>query len=139
MTMREKTLDAARDAVMRDRNLNYGCPEKGFQTIAHLWNVYLGAIQEARGGPAYLEKHDVAVLLDLVKTARIVTSPDKHDHWVDKAGYAACGAECAVEEREPERGTWGGDPAPAGGSDAFADGWAEAHAEWLRQQRVGGE
>jgi hypothetical protein len=32
-------------------------------------------------------------MMALVKVSRISTSPSKLDHWVDLAGYAACGGE----------------------------------------------
>ena len=83
-TIRESTLDDAKLIISSDRNLDYGTPEQNFQTIASLWTTYTGRVV----GP-----HDVAVMLLLVKVARIRTSPKKQDHWVDIAGYAACGAE----------------------------------------------
>jgi len=34
--------------------------------------------------------------MNLLKLARIKTSPEHADHWIDIAGYAACGGEVAT-------------------------------------------
>ena len=41
----------------------------------------------------FLEPHDVAAMLALLKIARIASGHAKADNWVDLAGYAACGGE----------------------------------------------
>lgn len=81
---RESILDQAKQIVMQDRNLDYGSPEDNFRDIAELWTTYT----ETKFDP-----HDVAVMMVLVKISRLKTSPSKEDHWVDIAGYAACGAQ----------------------------------------------
>ena len=86
---RESILTEALEIVSRDRNLDYGEPERNFTAIAELWTTYLNHPIEA---------HDVAVALLLVKVARIRQSPSKADHWIDIAGYAACGGEVAHTE-----------------------------------------
>jgi len=84
VTIREDILDAAKMIVSSDRNVDYGTPEDNFKQIAALWSVYKGTLFS----PA-----DVAVMMLLLKVARLGTSPAKLDHWVDIAGYAACGGE----------------------------------------------
>lgn len=88
LSTRESVLEEARNYITKDRNSSYGEPENNFQTIANLWNAYIG-------GDRMFQPHDVAVLMSLVKVARIKTSPHKRDNWVDGAGYMACGAEVA--------------------------------------------
>jgi len=83
---REDILEQAKEIISTDRNIEYGSPERNFAAIAELWTVYLGH---------EIKPHDVAVALMLVKVARIRQSPSKTDHWVDLAGYAACGGEVA--------------------------------------------
>ncbi len=95
MPIREDTLDAARAAVMGERPLAYGEPEDNFRRIAMFWNIYLHE-RGIRAGKA-IEPHDVALMLDLLKTARLIASPNHQDSYVDKAGYAACGAEVAAK------------------------------------------
>lgn len=86
---RKETLDEAARCVMSDRNRDYGGPEDNFRTIAAIWNAYLAA----RGYTVDIEPVDVANLMIGVKLARAGTSPEKADHYVDLAGYAACAAE----------------------------------------------
>ena len=83
---REDILAQAKMIISADRNVDYGEPERNFEDIATLWSVYKGVEFEA---------HDVAVMEILLKVARIKQSPSKDDHWVDIAGYAACGGEVA--------------------------------------------
>ncbi len=88
---RVSTLERAKQAVMNDRNNDYGDPEDNFQHIAHMWNAYLSTDEDD------LLPTDVAAMMIIVKLARITTSPQNQDHWVDAAGYAACGYGCAAE------------------------------------------
>lgn len=85
-TVRQDLLDQAKVIVSQDRNVDYGSPEENFQTIARLWSEFIDFS---------LEPHQVAAMLALVKVARIKQSPRKMDHWIDIAGYAACGGEVA--------------------------------------------
>lgn len=39
----------------------------------------------------------------MVKLSRLMWTPAKRDSWVDIAGYAACGLECALHEDEERR------------------------------------
>jgi len=81
--------------VNKDRSATHGEPEDNFRTIALLYSAYLDAIDYNSNG---LQAHDVAVLNILQKVSRIATSPNHPDHWVDIAGYAACGGQCATKE-----------------------------------------
>ena len=83
-TERKRVLETAARYVSADRNTSYGTPESNFSMIAEFWSTYLGYPVVA---------HDVAAMMSLMKIARITTSPDKDDNWIDLAGYAACGAE----------------------------------------------
>ena len=87
--IRQQLLDEAKKIIGSDRNLDYGRPENNFAVIAALWTAYKDVEFDA---------HDVAVMMVLLKVARIKTSPGKTDHWVDIAGYAGCGGEVAVLE-----------------------------------------
>ena len=75
--------------MLTDRNLDYGDPEDNFRDIAAIWTVQLGSKLRAPITPA-----EVAALSIGIKIARLITSPRVADHWVDVAGYAACGAAC---------------------------------------------
>lgn len=86
---RERVLALALEAVTKDRNIDYGNPEDNFADIAGLWNSYFQ-------GKSVISPTDVAVAMILMKVARIRTSPMNEDHWVDIAGYAACGFQTAL-------------------------------------------
>lgn len=87
---RAEILDAAKRIVTGDREDQYGKPEDGFEAIAALWAAYLrGAGVEID----FLDAHDVAAMMALLKIARIATGGSKADNWIDLAGYAACGGE----------------------------------------------
>lgn len=88
MTAREDVLNTAKKAVTQDRNLDYAAPEDNFKDISDMWNIYIRNL----GRP--IQPHDEAVHQIIVKISRIKQSPQKFDHWVDIAGYAACGYEC---------------------------------------------
>lgn len=93
LSTREQVLAAARTAVCGHRATDYGTPEDNFGTIAKLWSVYKGTQFTAT---------DVAMMMALLKVARIKSGSNTTDSFVDLAGYAACAAECA--EREGKHG-----------------------------------
>lgn len=95
---RNDILKTAIDITSKDRQNTYGKPEKSFEKIANLWTGYLENYKLPDG--TRLNATDVAVLLALLKVARIATSPNHTDNWIDLAGYAACGGEIATEEKE---------------------------------------
>jgi hypothetical protein len=86
---RGQILDEAKRIVSQDRNVEYGTPEDNFGRIAVMWGAYLN--QDIR-------RHDVAAMMIMLKLARIGQSPHVMDHWVDIAGYAACGGEVRPQE-----------------------------------------
>lgn len=95
MTTRKEILKQATDAVCTDREGQYGSPEDNFRRIADLWTAYWG------GYP--FEPKDVAMMMSLLKIARIATGKHKDDNYIDLAGYAACGGELGSKEpREPD-------------------------------------
>ena len=93
---RSEVLSKADSYVNGDREQDYGSPESNFQTIADLWAVYLQGCGVAID---FLEPHDVAAMLALLKIARIASGHAKADNWVDLAGYAACGGEIVTVDK----------------------------------------
>lgn len=85
---RAEILDAAKVCVCGQREQDYGKPENSFKTIADLWNAYLGFPAEYS-----IETGDVAMMMALLKIARIRSGTATDDSFVDLAGYAACGGE----------------------------------------------
>lgn len=94
---RSEILDAAKNCVCGKREQDYGSPENNFNTIARLWTIYLQAANNGRA-PAIYEK-DVAIMMSLLKIARIATGTATDDSFIDLAGYAACGGEVACNTK----------------------------------------
>lgn len=86
---RAKILDTAKDYVTRDRAADHGDMEDNFLTIAAYWNTHLGIHSI---GP-----QDVAVMMTLLKLARIRQNEKHLDNWIDACGYMACGGEIVSE------------------------------------------
>lgn len=82
---RAEILDGAKACVCEDRERQYGTPEDSFGFIARLWGAYLG--------DNTLSGHDVALMMALLKIARIQTGRYKADSYIDAAGYIACAGE----------------------------------------------
>jgi hypothetical protein len=91
---RADILHAAEKCVCGQRETDYGTPEDNFKTIAGLWETYLRRACVDEAGGVYIEANDVAMMMALLKIARIAAGGGKADSWIDLAGYAACGAEC---------------------------------------------
>lgn len=85
---RSYILQKAESIVNGDRNNQYGEPNQDFSRTAKMWGAYLGI---------NLEAHDVAAMMVMLKVSRIRWDPEKFDSWLDLAGYAACGWDCAAE------------------------------------------
>jgi len=85
---RSAVLADADQLVNGDRNAAYGPPTQDFARTAAMWSAYLGIEVQA---------HDVAALMVMLKVSRISWSPERRDSWVDLAGYAACGWDCAKD------------------------------------------
>ena len=99
-SIRGKVLTEAHDLITGDRNNRYGPPTQDFQRTAEILN----AIGYRRPGGKGLQPHDVAVIQIALKMSRVTWTPDKRDSWVDIAGYAACGYECADEQGQVNNG-----------------------------------
>jgi hypothetical protein len=91
---REECLNQAKKCVCGEREQDYGTPENNFRQIAALWSAYTGQ--------SYTPV-DVAMMMALLKVARIKSGTGTEDSFVDLAGYAACGAEIkGTREEEPD-------------------------------------
>lgn len=85
---RAEILDEAKRIVTADRANAYGPPEDNFRRIADLWTEYVSEIWKKR---EYFKAEDVAVMMILMKVARLIETPGHKDSWQDIAGYSACG------------------------------------------------
>jgi hypothetical protein len=103
---RAQILEEAISIICGDRNVQYGEPDADFRRTANLLNALEFNVS---GKP--LESHHIAIIGIALKLSRMTWSPEKRDHWLDVAGYAACGWECAEHktnscEPEPDDHVW---------------------------------
>jgi hypothetical protein len=98
----ETTLRTALELTGGDRAKQHGDKRQNHQNIADLWNAYLGG--KAVFGPSAgmsiwrrepFTPHDVAIMMCLLKIARLKSGSHNPDNYIDLAGYAGVAAECA--------------------------------------------
>ena len=89
---REDILRRAAECVSGQREQDHGKPEHNFAMIAQLWSAYRGIEFDAV---------DVAMMMALLKIARISSGHGCEDSFVDLAGYAACGGEIYAKGGAP--------------------------------------
>ena len=98
---RQEILKKAEECVCGQREQDYGTPEDNFKIIADLWNDYLGLFDIFKRDKTtdqmipvkHITPQDVAMMMALLKIARIKNGGGTGDSFVDLAGYAACGGE----------------------------------------------
>jgi hypothetical protein len=95
---RRDILRCAEKCVCGKREQDYGTPESNFKLIADLWNDYLKKEQSS----VVVDALDVAMMMALLKIARIRNGGGTGDSFVDLAGYAACGGEINAEKKATE-------------------------------------
>lgn len=88
---RKEILDKATEMVCGHREQDYGSPEDNFTRIALLWSAWL----DVEVTPV-----DVAMMMAMMKAARIKGGTMTEDSFVDGAGYFACGGEIAAKIKE---------------------------------------
>lgn len=84
LNTRAYILREAERCVCGHREQDYGSPEDNFKIIACLWSAYLDHP---------VNPLDVAMMMSLLKVARIRSGNGTMDSFIDLAGYAACGGE----------------------------------------------
>jgi len=82
---RDEIIENAKTLISGQRAIDYGDARDNFDRIAAGWNI----ITENLDGPI-TAKH-VALMMDWVKTARLLETIDHDDSWIDKVGYSALG------------------------------------------------
>lgn len=80
--LRSEFINTVSKIVNESRVSEYGKPEDSFANIASFWSTYLDTD---------ISREDVAVMMALLKIARIKADIKHIDSWVDLAGYAVCG------------------------------------------------
>ena len=96
-----KTLRTALDLTGGDRAKQHGDKRANHQNIADLWNAYFSRNSAAPDGatewrsPIIFSAHDVAVMMCLLKIARLKSGTHNPDNYIDLCGYAGIAAEIA--------------------------------------------
>ncbi len=88
---RSSVLDTAKQYVTKDREATHGDMENNFEAVAMLWEQYFNC--EWSFSPV-----DVAVMMALLKIARLKSNKDNPDNYIDTCGYMACAGELALRK-----------------------------------------
>ena len=97
---RDEVLDTAKELINGSRAKDYGDAYDNFERIAEGWNI---VIRNAMTTHGHITPQHVALMMDWVKTARLLNDIDKADSWIDKCGYSALGSEFSDREREIQK------------------------------------
>tara|TARA_R110000823_G_scaffold207592_1_gene338143 strand:+ start:1106 stop:1366 length:261 start_codon:yes stop_codon:yes gene_type:complete len=81
---RGQILDEAKRLTLNEREAIYGTPLVNHQRIAKFWSIYL----EHEVTP-----QDVALMMALVKVARLIQTPDHLDSVIDLCSYGSIAGE----------------------------------------------
>lgn len=86
---RSEVLKSVDTIINGARQENYGNPESNFSRISAYWTQYLSKD---------ISPADVAVMMVLMKVARLQNNINHEDSWIDICGYAANGCEIVTEK-----------------------------------------
>jgi hypothetical protein len=86
---RSDILDTAKQYINVDRADTHGDAESNFGLIAAYWSAHLNK---------NIKPHDVAVMMTLMKLARMRSNPAHVDSAIDAAGYSALAGEIGTGE-----------------------------------------
>jgi hypothetical protein len=92
-SVRAHILRTAETYVTKERATEHGAMEDNFATIASYWSEHLST---------KVTPVDVAVMMTLLKIARIKTNAVNRDNWIDGCGYLACGGELVDRKLKSE-------------------------------------
>jgi len=95
---REEILQKAEKLINGPRAKDYGDAYENHARIADGWNVIVNGAMLSHG---YLTPAHVILMMDWLKTSRLVETIDHEDSWIDKAGYTALGAEFVSRDARP--------------------------------------
>lgn len=94
---KEEILKKSAELVSGNRAKDYGDALENFDRIATGWNVIMDGALTSHG---YLTAQHVALMMDWVKTARLINTLDHEDSWIDKCGYSCIGGSFSGEKNE---------------------------------------
>ena len=91
----DSLLQRAESTITGQRQTDYGDKRQNFTQIAMMLQ---GLLAPKLLPTSRITPEDVALIMIMVKAARLAKSPDHNDSWLDIAGYAGC-ADILQEER----------------------------------------
>ena len=89
---RSETIVQAQLVITGERHDNYGDAKDNFTNIASGWSKIIDEAYRVHGE---ITPMHVALMMDWVKTCRLLNDIENEDPWVDKIGYSALGSEIA--------------------------------------------
>ncbi len=78
------------EALLKERGRLYGEAVDNFTAVGRGWGAILN-IED-------IAPHQVALMMDFLKTIRCSINPTHEDSWQDKAGYSELGKRIALDE-----------------------------------------
>jgi len=93
---RNDFLDEAKNLVNGQRAKDYGDAYDNHARIADGWNIILNGAMNSHG---CLTPAHVTLMMDWVKTSRLLETIDHEDSWIDKAAYSSLGGEFSTKEK----------------------------------------
>lgn len=100
MNEKQSVLEEAQKIIYGDREKTYGKPSKNLETIGKMWSAYVNSASvplfDKDGAQTELvfDAKDVAVMMVLLKAARLANDQSHRDSVVDICGYAALIERC---------------------------------------------
>lgn len=94
---RASILCSAMSCVCGSREETYGGPKDNFERIAKMWEAYMSGTCIELGADICISPQDVAIMMALVKIARIANGEFCVDNYIDLAGYGALAGEIAAD------------------------------------------
>lgn len=91
---KQSVLEEAHTIIYGDREKTYGHPSKNLQTIADMWTAYVHSASNGALVDLEFSPEDVAVMMILLKAARLANNSKHRDSVVDICGYAALIERC---------------------------------------------
>jgi len=92
---RAEILQKAEELVNGDRHKDYGDALLNHERIADGWNCIVKGAMASHG---YLTEGHVILMMDWVKSARLLNTIEHQDSWIDKCGYSSLGGEFTSKE-----------------------------------------
>lgn len=104
----ERLMQEALAIINGPRRSAYGKPERNFSRIALLWTAYLRA-DETLEASNPIGPIQVCHMLDLVKLARLIETPNHEDSLRDRFGYNGCNVDLVLNAPHDDK-VWIGWP-----------------------------